>query len=165
MCLNNAEEAQQLLILGNISIPLSYLVIHEITAAEKIYREKEAITNKIKRHILRSLAYVSYGLDRLDVNALKSYLVMLKQHENGGYEFDPGLVLSAGELSYASIWKEQLISYIDDKSAEKYLDPIGHRDFPGVALRNYELTLAIEYPGFGSLIVKSNNLKKNRRLF
>lgn len=153
------RSALHLMVLGNTSTALSYLVVKEMVLANFIYQEEGRINDEIKKHLVNSLAYVSYGLERLDVSALRAYLVIAKQHKSGTYKLDSESVLSDDGMSRVEDMKEQLVRYINNKRSEKHLNPIGYEDFPKVALREFESSLAVEYANFGTLINGSRNLK------
>jgi hypothetical protein len=151
--------ARHLAILGNTSTAMSYLVIKEMTLANSLFKQEGEITERVKQHLTNSLAYVSYGLEQLDVTALRSYMIFVKGHKEGNYALDPEIVLSKQEMAKVESAKSQFVNYLNQKREEKYLPAIEEKTFPDVAVRSFESSLAIEYHVFGELLQASKNLE------
>ena len=154
---NNA--ARHLTVMGNTSIALSHLVVIELTRAHHIYEIEGQINEQVKAHVVNSLTYVSYGLEQLDVSALRSYLYFVQRYENGSYGLDVEAVLSEKEVEGVNLAKAQFKQHLNQKREEKYLSAIEEKTFPKVAKHQFEKSLLLEYRTFGSLILTSNNLK------
>ena len=154
---NNA--ARHLTVMGNTSTALSYLVVIELTQAHQIFELEGHINQQVKAHVVNSLTYVNYGLEQLDVSALRSYLYFVQRHENGSYGLDVEAALSKKEVENVKFAKAQFKQYLNQKREEKHLSAIEEKTFPKVAKRQFEKSLALEYRTFGSLILASNNLK------
>ncbi len=154
---NNA--ARHLTVMGNTSTALSHLVVKELTRANHIFEMEGQVNEQVKAHVVNSLTYVSYGLEQLDVTALRIYLYFVQRHENGSYALDVEAALSKKEVESVKLAKAQFKEYLNQKREEKYLSAIEEKAFPKVAKRQFEKGLALEYRTFGSLILGSNNLK------
>ena len=72
------KSAKSLVVSGHTSIALAYLVSMELAAANQKYEQREKLDEEVKNHVLRSLVYVSYGIDKLDASALRAYLTFVK---------------------------------------------------------------------------------------
>lgn len=154
---NNA--ARHLTVMGNTSTALSHLIVTELTRANHIFEIEGQVNEQVKAHVVNSLTYVSYGLEQLDVTALRSYLYFVRRHENGSYALDVEAALSQKEVETVKFAKAQFKKYLNKKREEKYLSTIEEKAFPKVAKRQFEKSLALEYRTFGSLILGSKNLK------
>lgn len=151
--------ARHLAMLGNTSTALSYLVIKEMTLANSLFQKEGEITERVKQHVTNSLAFVSYGLEQLDVTALRSYMIFVKGHKEGNYALDPETVLSKQEMAKVGSAKSQFVNYLNQKREEKYLPAIEEKTFPDIAVRSFESSLAVEYHVFGELLQASKNLE------
>lgn len=160
---NNA--ARHLTVMGNTSTALSHLVVIELTQAHHIYDIEGQINEQVKAHVVNSLTYVSFGLEQLDVTALRSYLYFVQRHENGSYALDLEAALSKEEVEKVKFAKAKFKQYLDQKREEKYLSAIEEKIFPKVAKLQFEESLAIEYHTFGNLILASRNLKNMGYVF
>lgn len=154
---NNA--ARHLTVMGNTSTALSHLVAIELTRANHIFEMEGQVNEQVKTHLVNSLTYVSYGLEQLDVTALRSYLYFVQRYKNGSYALDLEAALSQKEVETVKFARAQFKQYLNHKRQEKYLSTIEEKAFPKVAKRQFEKSLALEYRTFGSLILGSNNLK------
>lgn len=154
---NNA--ARHLTVMGNTSTALSHLIVTELTRANHIFEMEGQVNEQVKTHVVNSLTYVSYGLEQLDVTALRSYLYFVQRHENGSYALDVEAALSQKEVETVNFAKAQFKQYLNHKRQEKYLSTIEEKAFPKVAKHQFEKSLALEYRTFGSLLLGSNNLK------
>lgn len=153
------KSAKSLVVKGHTSIALAYLVSMELTGANQKYERREKLDEEIKNHVLRSLVYVSHGIDKMDASALRAYLTFVKNSEGQSKRLNPELALSDSEMTKVDELKSQFIRSIDMEREKRNLSPIGQREFPEVALRSFETSLAVEYYNFGPLIEGSRNLK------
>ena len=131
----------------------------ELAAANQKYEQREKLDEEVKNHVLRSLVYVSYGIDKLDASALRAYLTFVKNSERQSKRLNPEIALSDSEITKVYELKSQFIHSIDMEREKRNLPPVGQSEFPDVALRSFETSLAVEYYNFGVLIEGSRNLK------
>ena len=153
------KSAKSLVVSGHTSIALAYLVSMELAAANQKYEQREKLDEEVKNHVLRSLVYVSYGIDKLDASGLRAYLTFVKNSEGQSKRLNPEIALSDSEITKVYELKSQFIHSIDMEREKRNLPPVGQSEFPDVALRSFETSLAVEYYNFGVLIEGSRNLK------
>ena len=86
------KSAKSLVVSGHTSIALAYLVSMELAAANQKYEQREKLDEEVKNHVLRSLVYVSYGIDKLDASALRAYLTFVKNSERQSKRLNPEII-------------------------------------------------------------------------
>lgn len=153
------RSAQRLMILGNTSLALSHLVMKELYLAKYAFAKDGTVSDAVKSHLLNSLAYVSYGIERLDASALRAYVIGIQpKHLNRDFSPDEAL----DEISSANITdrKNHLIDYINTERLQIHLEPVGNSDIPKIAQREFDISVAILYANFASQIGESESLSK-----
>ena len=151
--------AKQLVILGQTSQALSYLIIREISQAQVAYHKENAVVTEVKKHVANILSYVKYGLTRKDPTALLTYLLFVKQHHEGQFVFDPESVLSDEELSRIDSHTQKLTDMLDSRRAKRYLPPIQEVEIPAIAYHDYDYELARAHYLFDTYLTNSRTVK------
>ncbi|MBD3585818.1 hypothetical protein HHX48_08735 [Salinimonas sp. HHU 13199] len=153
------RSAHRLMVLGNTSLALSHLVMKELYLAKYEFAKEGTVSDAVKSHLLNSLAYVSYGIERLDASALRAYVIGT-QPKNLNRDFNPDEALD--EISSANITdrKNHLIDYINAERLQIHLEPVGNSHIPKIAQREFDISVAILYANFASQIGESESLSK-----
>jgi hypothetical protein len=151
--------AKQLVILGQTSQALSYLIIREISQAQVAYQKENAVVTEVKKHVANILSYVKYGLTRKDPTALLTYLLFVKQHHEGQFAFDPESVLSDEELSRIDSHTQKLTDMLDSRRAKRYLPPIQEVEIPAIAYHDYDYELARAHHLYDTYLTNSRTIK------
>ena len=151
--------AKQLVILGQTSQALSFLIIREISQAQVAYQKENAVVTEVKKHIANTLSYVKYGLTRKDPTALLTYLLFVKQHHEDQFAFDPESVLSDEELSRIDSHTQKLTDMLDSRRAKRYLPPIQEVEIPAIAYHDYDYELARAHHLYDTYLTNSRTIK------
>ncbi len=151
--------AKQLVILGQTSQALSFLIIREISQAQVAYQKADAVVPEVKKHVANILSYVKYGLTRKDPSALFTYLMFVQQHHEGQFAFDPESVLSDEELSRIDSHTQKLTDMLDSRRAKRYLPPIQDVEIPAIAYHDYDYELARAHYLFDTYLTNSRTVK------
>lgn len=151
--------AKQLVILGQTSQALSFLIIREISQAQVAYQKADAVVPEVKKHVANILSYVKYGLTRKDPSALFTYLMFVQQHQVGQFAFDPESVLSDEELSRIDSHTQKLTDMLDSRRAKRYLPAIQDVEIPAIAYHDYDHELARAHYLFDTYLTNSRTVK------
>lgn len=103
----------------------------------------------MRQRVVRALAYASYGIERLDVTGLDTYLTFDKRFMEDTYSLDPDKALSDTDLNEVNEQKQSLLNYINQKRELKKLPKIGHVELPRIAKHDFQSRLAITYTLYG----------------
>lgn len=154
------KAALNLMALGHTSNAISYLIIREMQSADEIYRQVGRVNYQVRQRVARVLAYASYGLDRLDVTGLDTYLMYDSRFNDGTFSFDPDIALSNSDLNKVNEQKNELLNYINQQREKRKLPKIENVELPRIAKHEFQSRLAITYNLYGNLIDSSSNLSK-----
>lgn len=151
--------AKQLVVLGNTSKALSYLIVREMSQAQVAFQKADAVVPELKKHIANTLSYVKYGLTRKDPSALLTYLMFVERHHKGHLGFNPESVLNEEELTRIDSHTQKLVDMLDSRRAKRYLQPIQDVELPAIAQPAYNYKLAYAHYLYGKYLTHSRTIK------
>ncbi|QCZ91961.1 hypothetical protein [Salinimonas iocasae] len=151
--------AYRLMLLGNTSLALGHLVMKEVSLAKHKFAEGSIVTKEIENHMLNSLAYVSYGIARMDASALRAYVIATNP-KHLSHNFSPDEALDKIDSAAINARKNDLVEFINSERAQLHLNPISDIKIPEIARKEFDISIAILYASFGSQIAESKNLMK-----
>ena len=138
--------AQQLVINGYTSV-LSDLVRVEFVQAIMGYNQTQQLNADIKDHLKRAMAYIAYGIEYYDLDAVLAYLSIVGSDD---FPLDLKPRYSLGTDNHVQQYVDSLTQWIDEARDNENLQLPTAEELPKVARHAFEGRLARLYLEFGN---------------